>query len=158
MRIRTAERAECEEITELINDAFRVESFFKIGDRITAEEVRKRFDKGVFFVAEDEDGLAGCVYVEIRGEHAYLGLLSVDPAHQRLGVGGSLMAYGENIGREAGCWFVDIEIVNLRPELQPYYERRGYVETGTAPFPVPERTNTPCHFIKMSKPLAHSPG
>ena len=34
----------------------------------------------------DEGGLAGCVYLELRGERAYLGLLSVDPARQKADV------------------------------------------------------------------------
>ena len=32
--------------------------------------------KGVFLVTDD---MAGCVYVELRGERAYFGPLSVDP-------------------------------------------------------------------------------
>ena len=40
-------------------------------------------NKGKFLLAEDGETLVGCVYVEPRGEHWYLGLLSVDPLHQR---------------------------------------------------------------------------
>ena len=44
-------------------------------------------------------------------------------------------------------------IVNLRTELTPFYQRRGYVETGTQPFPSDVQTKQPCHFITMAKPL-----
>jgi predicted N-acetyltransferase YhbS len=158
VNIRVAGQTEAEALTVLINDAFREESFFKIGDRIQVDQVRGYFGKGTFFVAGDEDGLAGCVFVELRGERAYLGLLSVSPTRRRQGLGGLLMTHAEAFCREKGCRFVDIDIVNLRTELSPYYQRHGYRETGTAPFPVPERTNMPCHFITMSKELTHSPG
>jgi len=41
----------------------------------------------------------------------------------------------------------------LRTELPPFYQRRGYVETGTTPFVEDVPTKIPCHFINMSKPL-----
>jgi len=41
-----------------------------------------------------------------------------------------------------------------RMELADFYHRRGYVETGTAPFTAGIDTKLPCHFVKMSKPLA----
>jgi hypothetical protein len=48
---------------------------------------------------------------------------------------------------------MEIEVVNLREELPPYYRRLGYVERGTRPFPDVERTSRPCHFIVMDKDL-----
>ena len=55
--------------------------------------------------------------------------------------------------RDAGSSAMDILIVNLRTELTPFYQRRGYVETGTLPFPPEIETKVPIHFITMSKPL-----
>ncbi|HVT92840.1 MAG TPA: GNAT family N-acetyltransferase [Bryobacteraceae bacterium] len=153
MRVRAAEDADAEAITRIINDAFRAVSFYKIGDRIDVDEVRRRLGKGAFFLAVDEGVAAGCVYVELRKERAYLGLLSVSPGYQRLGLGDVLMTRGEDYCREAGCRFIDIDIISLRPELVPYYRRRGYVETGTAPYPVPEKSTVPCYFVTMSKTL-----
>jgi len=43
--------------------------------------------------------------------------------------------------------------VNLRKELPDFYHRKGYIETGTAPFPPDLNPKLPCHFVKMSKPL-----
>jgi hypothetical protein len=59
----------------------------------------------------------------------------------------------EKYCRELGRRFMDIWIVNLRTELTPFYQRRGYVETGTHPFPTDVQTKQPCHFITMAKPL-----
>ncbi len=63
------------------------------------------------------------------------------------------MTVAENYCHEHGSRFMDILIVNLRTELQPFYRRRGYAETGTLPFPPEVKTKHPCHFITMAKPL-----
>jgi hypothetical protein len=48
---------------------------------------------------------------------------------------------------------MDLQIVSVREELPRFYRRRGYIETGTAPFPADLTPKLPCHFVKMSKPL-----
>ena len=154
IRIRIAEPADAEQIMAVINTAFRiVEEFFVAEDRITLEEVERLFTTGTFLIAEADSVLGGCVYVEPRGERSYLGLLSVDPSRQQSGLGSLLMTAGEEHCRERGSAFMDIYIINLRTELAPFYEHRGYVETGTLPFPPEIETKLPCHFITMSKAL-----
>jgi len=152
--IRIAAPADAAKITTLINSAFRIaEGFFFDGPRIRPAEVEELLVKGDFLLAEADGKLNGCVYVELRGERSYLGLLSVDPACQRSGLGSLLMLEAENHCRERGSRLMDIYIVNLRKELPTFYQRRGYVETGTSPFPEDTETKIPCHFINMSKPL-----
>ena len=152
--IRIASAADAEQITAVINAAFRIaEGFFVDGNRITLDEVHGLLDKGAFLVAPDETSLRGCVYIEPRGERAYLGLLSVDPARQQSGLGSRLMTAGEEYCRERGARFMDILIVNLRAELPAFYAHRGYVANGTTPFPPDIPTKQPCHFINMAKPL-----
>ena len=143
----------------VINSAFKVaEEFFCFEDRITLEEVERLFTTGKFLVAEararGDRVLVGCVYVELKdGDRSYLGLLSVDPSQQQSGLGSLLMTVAKKHCREMGCRVMDIWIVNLRTELTPFYQRRGYVETGTLPFPPEVQTKLPCHFITMAKPL-----
>lgn len=152
--IRIADLSDAERITAVINAAFRIaEAFFIDGNRITMDEVQHKLTTGAFLVADDEHGLSGCVYLEPRGERAYLGLLSVDPSRQQSGLGSRLMAAGEEYCRARGARFMDIYIVNLRTELPAFYQRRGYVENGITPFPEDVPTKQPCHFINMSKPL-----
>ena len=152
--VRLAVPSEAAKITNVINDAFRVveESFFE-GDRITLAEVRQLFGKGAFLVAGEDGAVDGCVYVEPRGERAYLGLLSVDPVRQQSGLGSRLMTAAEEHGRKQGARFMDIYLVNLRTELTGFYEHRGYFANGTTPFPADVPTKQPCHFINMSKQL-----
>ncbi|HEU4872981.1 MAG TPA: GNAT family N-acetyltransferase [Pyrinomonadaceae bacterium] len=151
---RIATPADAANITAIINAAFRIaEEFFIDGNRITQAEVEKLLAKGTFLLAETGDQLDGCVYVELRGERSYLGLLSVDPGRQQGGLGSLLMNVAESYCRERGSHFMDILIVNLREELPAFYRKRGYVENGTTPFPEDVETKIPCHFITMEKYL-----
>ena len=154
MPIRLATNAEAQAITDVINAAFRkAESFFVVRNRIDLESVRGLLGKGAFLVSDEDGTIAGCVYVEMRGERSYLGLLAVDPTAQKSGMGSKLMNAAEEHCRAAGSKFMDIQIVNLRKELPEFYHRRGYVETGTAPFTASIETTMPCHFVKMAKEL-----
>jgi GNAT superfamily N-acetyltransferase len=150
---RKAEPAEADAIVGLINRAFAVERFFIDGDRTGPEKVRELFGTGNFLVAEDGNALVGCVYVERRDERGYVGLLSIDPARQRSGLGSRLMAAAEDDARKAGCHAMDLRIVNLRRELPGFYRRLGYFETGTEPFPPDAQPKLPCHLVTMSKRL-----
>ena len=157
--MRIAEAGDVDAITCVINCAFRsVEHFFIDEDRIDVQTVINCLGAGSFLVAEGEGVVVGCVYVEPRGARAYLGLLAVDPASQRRGLGSILMNAAEDHCRKFGCRFMDIRIVNLREELPLFYGRRGYIETGTSPFPAEVKTKLPCYFIEMSKPLGDTNG
>jgi GNAT superfamily N-acetyltransferase len=154
LSIRFAQREDVETLARLINAAFRVEQPFIEGDRTNPDGVRAYMQRGKFLLAEDSGGLAGCVYVELRGDHGYLGLLGVDPQRQGTGLGRKLMAAAENYFREAGCCAVDLRIVSARTPLPAFYRHFGYVETSTAPFAPDVPVKVPCHYILMSKNIA----
>ncbi len=153
LRVRLAVLADAEPLARLINAAFRVEQPFIEGDRTDPDGVRAYIEKGKFLLAEDAAGLAGCVYVELRADRGYLGLLSVDPRRQATGLGRKLMDAAENHFREAGCTAVDLRIISARTPLPSFYRHLGYVETGTAPFAPDVPVKVPCHYICMSKSL-----
>jgi len=154
--LRTATHADAPAMARIINDAFIVEAFFKIGDRTSADELVELMNEGgEFLVVDAADGeMAGCVYLRCRGDRAYFGMLSIDPSMQGRGLGRTLIEAVEARARERGCRFMDIHIVDLREELPAYYRRFGYVERGTLPFSAPERASRPCHFIVMTKSLS----
>src|SRR6266568_2707821 len=153
LSIRVGHADDVNALAVLVNAAFRVEQPFIEGDRIDAEGVRSYMAKGKFLVAEDSAGLAGCVYVELRGDRGYLGLLGVDPPRQRTGLSRKLMDAAENFFREAGCVAVDLRVISARTPLPAFYRRFGYHETGTAPFAPDVPFKVPCHYILMSKTL-----
>jgi N-acetylglutamate synthase-like GNAT family acetyltransferase len=153
MTTRIAQFDDAENIARLVNAAFRVESFFTNGDRTNPDKVRELMQTGKFLLREEAGRLAGCIYVEQRGDRGYFGLLAVDPALQHSGLGSRLITAAENYCRAAGCRFMDLTLVNLRAELPAFYNRQGYTESGTLPFPGEQNANQPCHLVKMSKSL-----
>jgi predicted N-acetyltransferase YhbS len=151
--IRRGTESDAEALTRLINVAFGVEKFFIESDRISLPQVLEHLDTGAFLIAEDGGEMAACVYLELHGDRGYFGLLSVEPDHQRSGLGRRMIAAAEEFCRDAGCRFMDLRIVNLREELPAYYTKLGYAETGTSAFPAEVETKLPCHFIEMTKNL-----
>ena len=151
--IRAAVQSDIDSLARLINSAFRVEQPFIDGDRTNPDGVRTYMEKGKFLLAEDAAGLAGCVYVELRGDRGYLGLLGVDPRRQGTGLGRRLMDAAEEFFRGAGCVAVDLRVVSARTPLPAFYRHLGYLETGTAPFAPDVPAKVPCHYILMSKTL-----
>jgi hypothetical protein len=85
MHIRAAETRDAEGVANPVNTAFRPERFFVDQDRTNPDKVRALVETGKFLLPEDSGSRVGCVYVELRGERGYFGLLSVDPGRQRSG-------------------------------------------------------------------------
>jgi GNAT superfamily N-acetyltransferase len=152
-RERCGEPADTAALVSLINVAFRPEQIAVEGDRINAEKLAALFGSGRFLLLEDDQGLAGCVYAEVRGSRGYVGLLSLRPALQGRGLGRRLMALAEQHLANAGCQAADLRTISARTDLVPMYEHLGYHITGKAPMPAEVPLKIPCHFIHMSKPL-----
>ncbi|HEY6332104.1 MAG TPA: GNAT family N-acetyltransferase [Blastocatellia bacterium] len=151
--LRQGSEADAAAIAGLVNVAFLVEKFFVDGDRIAPDEVKRLLGKGSFWLIEEHQSLTGCVYVELKGERAYMGLLSVAPSRQGAGFGRRLVAAAEKYASDGGCKFMDLRAVNVRSELVPFYVNLGYREEGISPFPPEVPTKIPCHFILMAKSL-----
>jgi GNAT superfamily N-acetyltransferase len=153
VEIRDATSSDAEAITDLVNRAFLVERFFVDGDRTSLAETSRLLETGKFLLAEIGGHVVACVYVELRGERRYFGMLSVDPSRQGEGLGRLLVAAAEDRCRHEGCREMEIHVVDLRQELPPIYRRLGYIEVGTEPFTEKERTKQAARFIIMTKPL-----
>lgn len=157
----TVERSEtsakaAQAIADLINTAFRVEAWFVDGDRTSPAQVLSLLDASAdnaFFVVWDGAALVGCVLAErVDASRGYIGLLAVSPAKQGVGIGNRLLSRAEDHLRELGCRTVEITVVDLRTDLFPYYEARGYRRTGVV-VPFPREPKTPCELVGMAKPL-----
>ena len=157
-RARLATAADVAEIVRVTNAAYRVEDFFIDGDRTNVAEIADRIaaPHSCFLVIDvpSGKGLAASVYVEIRGDRAYFGMLSVAPAHQKTGLARVLIDAVDARARAAGCIALDIDVVNLREELPAFHRTMGFSETGTAPFLKGHTLKQPVHLILMSKSLA----
>ena len=139
----------------LCNAAFAIETFLE-GTRTDEERLAAMMQKGEILIAENEEGeLLASIYTERRGNRGYLGMLAVDPSHQRGGLGQQMLAAAEDRFRTQGCEAIDISVLSLRPELPRIYRRYGFVETGTEEFTMSRelKDGQKCHCIVMSKQL-----
>ena len=150
--VRPAGPSDYPALVTLINEAYEVERFFVEKDRTDEDEVAEMAEKGHFLVLDRAGGsLAGAVYVRIADDRGYFGMLSVAPDLRGLGLGKRLVGVAEALCTAEGCTTMDLQIVNVREELGPWYRSLGYQEIGTAPYE--HASKVPCHFIKMSKEL-----
>jgi Predicted acetyltransferase len=152
-QICTAQPENASDIARLVNAAFVTERFFIDADRTDPDKVSALFQKGTFLLLFAEHVLVGSVYVEVRCERGYFGMLAVDPERQRSGIGRRLISAAEAHCRAAGCRFMDLTFVNVRKELPGYYEALGYVENGTLPLGSEQVARIPVHLVRMSKAL-----
>src|SRR5262245_13869717 len=121
LRKRFGEPADTDALVALINVAFRPEQVAIEGDRINAEKLQPFFANGKFLVLEDGEGLAGCVYAEVRGNRGYIGLLALRPRLKGQGLGGRLMELAEEHLANAGCEAADLRTISARTDLVPMY-------------------------------------
>src|SRR5262249_54552377 len=133
--------------------AFVVERPIFDDDRTSPDGMRAFLENGKFLVAEDSAGLAGCVYLEIRGGRGYIWLLSVDPPRPGSGLGRRLMGTAERFFRAANCIAVDLQVVSARAPLPAFYRHLGYLEIGRSDLPADVQAKVPCQYIHMSKKL-----
>ena len=141
-------------LVPLVNRAFEIEKFFSGADRTDADEMLRLMQDGTYLVSEDEQGPLGCVYVKINGTAGYFGMLAVDPGRQKSGMGAKLIAAAEDFARKQGCSVMEITVVNVRPELFPYYRKLGYVDVGPeGRRPVKREPLIDYHLVRMRKAL-----
>jgi ribosomal protein S18 acetylase RimI-like enzyme len=155
--VRRAGVADLPALCRLVNRAYSVESFFVDGDRTGLAELALLAEQGHFLVLDGAGGeLAASVHLRIEpsGPRARgkLSMLAVAPEHQRRGLGHRLVAIVEAMCAALGCDVVELDIVNLRDELGPFYRRLGYREVGTAPYDH-RPSRRACHFVRMEKSL-----
>lgn len=153
MHVEIARKTDLERIVGLVNDAYRGsskspgwthETALLAGQRIGAAAVRAMIEQAdsTVLVIRHESDVVACVSLQrLDNSDWYLSMLAVDPEHQAYGVGKAIMAGAEQFARERGATRMKISVINLREALMAWYERQGYVRTGTVePFPYDDAT------------------
>lgn len=145
---RRAEPADADELAELINSAYRgdtsrlgwtTEADLLDGRRTSAEEIRALIaaDDSLILQCRQHQELLGSVHLQKIADTARIGMLTVKPVNQGLGVGKQLLQIAEC--EAVRFWAVTrltMAVIPCRAELIAYYQRRGYRRTGTTmPFP-----------------------
>lgn len=152
--LRHATRDDSAALITLINAAFKEETdaFYK-RDRMDGEMLDELFASGEIVVAEEDGAIIGCVHVKANGARAFISTLTVAVSRRGGGLGDYLLTAGHTRAAELGCRVADGAIMSRRPDLVPFYLKRGYRVTGEGPFPYPEETKVPCYMILVSCPL-----
>jgi GNAT superfamily N-acetyltransferase len=146
LTIRIADAADVDSLLALVHSAYRgpsgregwtSEADLIDGPRTTRALLAADLDDPSITILVAGD-LVGCAAVtqEPGASRASFGLFAVRPGVQRGGVGSALLTAAEDHAREHGATTMEMCVIDRRPELIAWYERRGYARTGeTRPFP-----------------------
>jgi predicted N-acetyltransferase YhbS len=168
MTIRTATLEDVFTLNQLVNSAYRGESSrhgwtteadLLDGIRTSEAALHEMMKKpdAVILVAEEEDQMLACVYLEKKNAVLYLGMLTVRPHLQAKGYGALLMNAAEERARALHCRAIQMTVITVRQSLIDYYRRKGYKDTGERlPFPTDPAfgiPKMPLQFLVMEKQL-----
>ena len=98
--------------------------------RLTAGLLEKKAGAETVLVATADGKLVGCVSVEDRGDHAYLGKLAVDPALQGRGIGRRLVEAAEAEALRQGKRVIELQTRIELTHNQAAFAKLGFRETG----------------------------
>lgn len=143
MSVEKATLKDVPELIDLINNAYRGEHSRKgwtsEADILDGERINKKMLEDLFkhnsatilkYTAGSDAIITGTVYLEIRNEALYLGMLTVSPELQGQGIGKVLLNAGETFAQQHSCKKVVMSVIKSRKELISWYERHGYRFTG----------------------------
>ena len=157
--VRYANSKDIPNLAVLVNTSFTVENFFKNRLRTSEKELEVYFesnegksldeilDKGFFLVFEEGEVLVATIFIRVFIEKRkdkegnekderviYFGYLSVRQDIQGKGIGTEIIKLVEVIGRRLNCIVIQIQTVDVRPELDAYYGKKGFIFVKQEPF------------------------
>ncbi|MCB2156300.1 GNAT family acetyltransferase [bacterium] len=84
-------------------------------------------DDGLFLVAVDSNGIViGTIMGGYDGHRGWIYSLAVEPSHQRMGIGASLLGHVEKMLIALGCLKINLQILPGNEQVQEFYRRFGY--------------------------------
>jgi len=158
------------ELTALVNGAYRGKSSTKgwtneshllDGTRIDEATFSSYFTDPTITIlkyTDAENRIIGCVHLQQKGEKLYLGMLTVNPELQTIGIGKAMLQAAEAHAKQLNCAAIIMSVISVRHELIAYYQRKGYMETGeTINFPAEHQQfgqpKQPIELMMMEKKL-----
>jgi len=146
----------------LVNTAYRGKESLKgwateanllDGQRIDVETLSEYINERDTTILKCENELSqleACVYLQVRGNKLYLGMLSVLPHLQDKGIGRQLLQASESFAKEVNCHAIFMTVISTRHELLNWYKRRGYIQTDEVlPFHEEEKFGIPKAPIEL---------
>lgn len=117
--------------------------------RLTADALREKAAREAGFAAWEGRRLVGCVFIDERADHVYVGKLAVAPERQGSGLGLALLAAAEAFACARGKPAIELQ---TRVELvanHRFFARMGFRETARTAHPGYDRPTS----ITMRKEL-----
>src|SRR4051812_33259600 len=100
-------------VVELTNEVYAVAEEGLWADRATrtsADEVVELIHAGEIAVARLDGRIVGCVRVQrLDADTGEFGMLTADPAHRGIGIGGELIEFAERVCRDAALGTMQLE-------------------------------------------------
>lgn len=156
-------------LNQLVNSAYRgdgsrqgwtTEADLLDGTRIDEAAIRELIQKSdtVILIYREVDEVLGCVELRVQDGKLYLGMLSVKPDTQGMGIGKKLMQAAEEYAQQQALDKIFMTVISVRKELIDWYVRHGYQLTGEKkPFVVPDTRwgipKQPLEFVVLEKKL-----
>ncbi len=153
LTIRLARGDDAAQIVQLMRIVFRGKELLSRPGFVSAGDVEQLMTQGKFLLAENETGIIGCAYLELRLEASRLDLLAVAPSQQRAGIGSQLLEAAERLSSSMQCLFMHLRVVNLHWETIKFCRRRGYVEFALESLNGDQPVSLHCHIVRMCKKL-----
>ena len=163
MPITKATLADAAELTRLVNSGYHGESSKQGwtteadilgGIRIDEMTMIKYFQDPYITILKyvnEEGAIIGCVYLEVKEQRLYLGMLTVSPALQANGIGRQLLNEAAAVATQLNCSSIYMTVISIRSELIEWYKRRGYKFTGEIlPFHDGTRFGVPNQEIQLA--------
>ena len=164
MNIQIATMADAEAINNLLNTAYRGENSKKGWTteahlisgtvRTNKQEIQNLIaQNGTVFLkyVDTNNSICGCVNLQIHKDGLYLGMLSVEPTMQALGIGKQLLFAAEKHARKNNCNRIYMTVISVRTELINWYRRHNYVLTAEIkPFPTDHLSGVPNQKLEFN--------
>lgn len=110
--------------------------------RLTVEKMADDAAHGAVFVAEREDGLAGCIFCRPRGGALYLGKLAVRPNLQGQGIGHALVDAARAEAERLGLSALELEARVELWENHAAFAAMGFTRVAETSHPGFDRTTS----------------
>jgi len=138
MKLELAKQIQSEEISNLVNQAYRgefgwtKEGHLVSGNRITSKQIDEIISStsSYLLIFKDDIQIISCICIEKKDTSAYFGLFAVNPNMQSKGIGKKVLTLAEKYTKNIlKLNKVEMLVISQRKELVYYYERRGYIKS-----------------------------
>lgn len=129
-------------------EAFLIEGDKRTDEKDIAELITNQNSWILKYTLDDK--LVASVNLQKQGSALYLGMFSVEPEMQGLGLGKKILAAADEFAKEKDCIKITMSVISLRSELIAWYKKNGYVDTGQEkPFPTDNKFGKPVIPLKF---------